>query len=88
MAKKSTTGRKASKATREEMEDRLAAATTLTPEEIEDLFPRQADKAELLALLDAVRKATSENEAKAVVTARIGDFARVLVKVIRHIAAA
>lgn len=85
MAKKSEIGEKASKITGQELATQLAAATRLSLADIERLFPKQADQAALLELVEAVQNASSENAAKAVVTARIGDFAKVLVKIVKHV---
>lgn len=85
MAKKSTVGERASEITRQELGTQLAAATRLSLADIERLFPKQADQAALLELVNAVKDAASENAAKAVITARVGDFAKVLVKLVKHV---
>ena len=85
MAKKSSVGRAASQVTRQELATQLAAATRLSVADIEDLFPRQADQAALLELVNVVKSAASENAAKAAITSRIDDFARVLVKIVKHV---
>ena len=85
MAKKSTVGERASEITRQDLATQIAAATRLSVADVERLFPKPADQAELLELVTAVKTASSENAARAVITARIGDFARVLVKVVKHV---
>lgn len=85
MARKSDVGKTASAITKQDLGAQLAALTTLTPEQIDEMFPRQKDKAELLALIEAVNAAKSANAAKAVIIAHIDNFAGVLLKLVKHV---
>jgi len=64
MAKKSNIGKVASAKTKKEFADKLSSYTTLTAEEIQQLFPRKSDREELMELVKIVNSDASDKEKK------------------------
>ena len=54
MAKRSKIGEIASAETKKEFADKLSSYTTLTAEEVQQLFPKKSDREELMELLKIV----------------------------------
>jgi len=86
MPKLSPIGEIAQTETKREFADALAKHTTLTAQEVQDLFPTKADREELLELLKIVGAATTDNEKKARLINRIGDVAGVVIKIAKKFA--
>jgi hypothetical protein len=81
MPTKSTIGTLASAATAKEFADELSSYSTFTSAEIETLFPKKADREELLGLLQTVKSATDENDRRTKIVANIDRFASAVAKI-------
>ena len=86
MPKLSPIGEIADAETKQEFADALAKHTSLTAQEVQDLFPKMADQEELLELLKIVGGAAADNEKKARLIARIGDVAGAVIKITKKVA--
>ncbi|MHB1051332.1 MAG: hypothetical protein ACYC09_14735 [Bacteroidota bacterium] len=84
MAKKSSIGKLASTDTKKEFAENLSSYTTLSAKEIEDLFPKQTDREELLTLLEIVSSAKDENSKKADLISKIGDVGGAVIKLVKR----
>lgn len=74
MAKKSNIGKVASAKTKKEFADKLSSYTTLTAEEIQQLFPKKSDREELMELVKIVNSDASDKEKK---TKLVGNISKV-----------
>lgn len=81
MPKKSKVGEIASARTKEEFGDKLSSYTSLTSEEVEDLFPEQSDREELLELIKIVNSSADENIKKAKLVKNIGSVSSAVLKI-------
>ncbi len=86
MPQLSAIGALAKAETRKEFADELAKYTSLNAQEMQSLFPQKADQDELIALLEIVHGATSDNEKKAQLVERIGNVAGAIVKITKRFA--
>ena len=82
----SALGKIARKKTSEEFAKELSSYTTLTAGEIKKMFPKKADRKELLELLKIVNSATADNVKKAKLVANIGKFGGAVIKVTKKFA--
>jgi hypothetical protein len=71
MAKRSEIGKLASAKTKKEFADKLSSYTTLTAEEIKQLFPKKSDREELMELITIVNSDASDKEKKAKLVEKI-----------------
>ena len=67
--------------TNDQLKDKIAALTKLTPEDLQKIAPTVADKNGLLKLMDIVRSAANENDKKAAILANIEAFAGVVLNI-------
>lgn len=86
MPTKSKIGELASKKTKVTFAEELAKHTTLTTEQIVDLFPLKADRDELIELLKVVNSASDDNTKKAKIIANAAGFGGALLKVAKGFA--
>lgn len=71
----------AEKQTNDQLKDKIAALTKLTPEDLQKIAPTVADKNALLKLMDIVRSAAEENDKKAAILANIEAFAGIVLNI-------
>ncbi len=74
MAKRSGIGKLASAKTKKEFADKLSSYTTLTAEEIQQLFPKKSDREELMELVKIVNSDADDKEKK---TKLVGNISKV-----------
>lgn len=86
MAKKSALGEIASAETKKEFADKLSSYTSLSAKEIEDLFPKQSDRDELVELMKIVGSAADENSQKAELMQKIGTVSGAVIKLAKKFA--
>jgi hypothetical protein len=86
MAKQSAIGKLASATTKAEFADELSSYTSLTSEEIKELFPAKSDREELLELMKIVNSDASDKEKKAELTAKIGKVSGAAIKIAKKFA--
>lgn len=67
--------------TNDQLKDKIAALTKLTPEDLQKIAPTVADKNALLKLMDIVRSAAEENDKKAAILANIEAFAGIVLNI-------
>ncbi len=80
MPKKTKVGELASAATKEEFGEKLSSYTSLTSKEIEDLFPEESDREELVELIKVVNSSANENAKKAELVGKIGKVSGAVIK--------
>lgn len=71
----------AEKQTNEQLKDKIAALTKLTPEDLQKIAPTVADKNALLKLMDIVRSAATDNDKKTAILANIESFANIILNI-------
>ncbi len=69
-------------ATDNELAGAISKLGALSDEQISDLLPEKTDQDELSRLIDAVNKASDENQKKAVLTERLGNVSAVVKDVV------
>lgn len=80
MAKRSAIGKLASTKTKKEFADELSSHTTLTSEEVQNLFPKKSDREELLELIKIVNSDASDKEKKAKLIEKIEKVSGAVIK--------
>jgi hypothetical protein len=78
--------RKAAQLTDEELAPEIAKLCRLKEGEVDELFPERAEKDKLLVLLEIVNSATAYNEKIIRLKDNIGDFAGVVIKLVKLLA--
>ena len=86
MAKLSTIGKLASAKTKKEFADELSSYTSLTAQELVDLFPTKTDREELLELFSIVNSDAEEKERKAELVTKIGVVSGAVMKIVKNFA--
>ena len=81
MAKRSAIGRLASVKTKKQFADELSSYTTLTSNEIQNLFPTKSDREELMELIKIVNSDASDKEKKAKLIEKIGKISGAVIKI-------
>ena len=81
MPKKSAVGKIASATTKKEFADELSSHTTLTADEIKALFPKKADRDELMELIKIVNSDADDKEKKAELINKIGKVRGAVIKI-------
>ncbi len=79
--RRSPIGAIASAETTAEFAEQLSSYSNFTAAEVKALFPKKADKEELLTLLKIVKNATDENDRKAKLIANIDKVASAVGKI-------
>ena len=86
MAKRSAIGKLASAKTKKKFADELSSHTSLTADEVSDLFPTKSDREELLELIKIVNSDADDKDKKAELTAQIGKVGSAVMKIVRKFA--
>ena len=81
MPKKSSVGKIASAKTKKEFAEKLSSHTTLTANEIETLFPKKADREELMELIEIVNSDADDKAKKAELKNKIGKVGGAVIKI-------
>lgn len=87
MAKQSAIGKLAGSKTKAQFAEKLASYTSLTSDEVKELFPTKSDREELLALIKIVNSDATEKQKKAELTAKIGKVGGAIIKIGKRFAA-
>jgi len=86
MPKKSKIGRLASAATKAKFAEELSSYTSLTSEEVKELFPKKTDREELIELLKIVNSAADENVKKAELVEKISKVSGAVIRLAKKFA--
>ena len=86
MAKRSAIGRLASANTKARFAEELSSHTSLTSDEIKELFPIKSDRQELLELIKIVNSDAADKEKRAQIAEKIGKVGGAVIKVVKKFA--
>lgn len=71
----------ASKATNDQLKDKISALTKFTPEDLDKIAPTLEDKNKLLGLMKIVRSTADDNDKKAQILANIEMYAGIILNI-------
>lgn len=71
----------AEKMTNDQLKDKIAGLTKLTPEDLQKLAPTVEDKNALLKLMQIVRSTADDNDKKAQILTNIESFANIVLNI-------
>lgn len=81
MAKRSAIGKLAGAKTKKQFANELSSYTTLTSDEIQNLFPKKSDREELLELIKIINSDADDKEKKAELIDKIGKVSGAIIKI-------
>jgi hypothetical protein len=81
MAKRSAVGKLASSKTKAQFAEELSSYTSLTADEIKDLFPTKSDREELLELIKIVNSDANDKQKKAELVQKISQIGGAVIKI-------